>query len=146
MKKLVFISCLVLIQVSAFSQQSFLVKNQKYNFELNNKISNFYPTEKAMTLDISQINRPGERMKKTGIGLTIPGVALTGLGVWMMSTASALYYSSTTNQYGQTVEEGDPKGGFGVLVTALGVGMSVPGVILWTIGGSKLKRYKEEHP
>jgi len=145
MKKLLLIIGLVTIQMSVFAQQSFLVKNQKYNFELNNKISNFYPVEKTAFLDINQISRPGERMKKTGIGLTIPGVALTGLGVWMMSTASALYYSSTTVN-GQTTTEGDPKGGFGVVVTALGVGMSVPGVILWTIGGSKLRRYKEEHP
>ncbi|MGB1248634.1 MAG: hypothetical protein ACPG4Z_07090 [Chitinophagales bacterium] len=68
--------------------------------------------------------------KKAGIALTTIGLGLTATGIAMMATADELYYSASTN--GGT--QGDPKGGFGVVVTGMGVGGLITGAILWAKG------------
>jgi hypothetical protein len=88
-------------------------------------------------------DEPGVRMKRTGTALTIFGAILFVSGAALASQADALYYSSTTTSYG-TVEEGDPQGGLGVVMLAAGTGMMVPGIIFWSKGAKKYKRYQEE--
>jgi hypothetical protein len=90
---------------------------------------------------------PGVRMRRTGRALTIAGAVLFVSGIAMVSTADALYYNSNTtytNSGSGTVNEGDPRGGFGVALITGGVGMMVPGIIFWSKGSKKYRRYKEQ--
>ena len=82
---------------------------------------------------------------RVGKTLTIAGGVLLVGGIALVSTADALYYNSTTSN-GTTTESGDIKGGIGVLLIAGGVGMIVPGVIIWTKSKKKYNRYLKEHP
>ena len=75
--------------------------------------------------------------------MTVCGSALLVLGTAMVATADSYSYNySNTN--GQTQESGDPKGAFGVIFIVAGVGLTIPGIILWSKGAKKLKAYKEE--
>lgn len=85
---------------------------------------------------------PGMRMRNAGRTLTICGGALFIGGVIMMNNADELYYTTTHTQNG-TISEGDPKGALGVLMTVGGIGMVVPGIILWSKGQKKYNRYME---
>lgn len=85
----------------------------------------------------------GLRMRNTGRALTICGGALAIGGIIMMNSADELYYTTTSGPSG-TVEEGDPKGALGVLMTVAGVGMAVPGIIFWSKGQKKYNRYLEQ--
>jgi hypothetical protein len=85
---------------------------------------------------------PGERMRNAGRTLTICGGAMAIGGIVLMNNADELYYTSTYTQNG-TVTDGDPKGALGVLMTIGGVGMIVPGVILWSKGHKKYNRFLE---
>jgi len=87
---------------------------------------------------------PGLRMRNAGRTLTILGSAMLIGGIIVLSSADEMYYNSTTTSSG-TYEEGDPKAALGILMIAGGVGMTVPGVILWTKGAKKYKRYQEQH-
>lgn len=87
---------------------------------------------------------PGLRMRNAGRTLTIIGGAMLVGGVIVFGSAEDTYYSY--NSYnGTTYEEGDPKAAIGVLMMAGGLGMTIPGVILWTKGAKKYKRYREQH-
>lgn len=85
----------------------------------------------------------GLRMRNTGRALTIGGGALALGGIILMNNADELYYTSTSTPQG-TVEEGDPKGALGVLMTVTGVGAMIPGVIFWSKGQKKYNRYLEQ--
>jgi hypothetical protein len=85
----------------------------------------------------------GLRMRNTGRALTICGGALAIGGIIMMNSADELYYTTTSGPSG-TIEEGDPKGALGVLMTVAGVGMAVPGIIFWSKGQKKYNRYLEQ--
>jgi len=50
--------------------------------------------------------------------------------------------STTTN--GNTTTEGDPKAALGILMVTGGVGMTIPGIILWSKGSKKYKAYQAE--
>jgi hypothetical protein len=93
--------------------------------------------------DFHAVEAPGLKMRRTGSTLTIFGAILFVGGVALASSADALYYNSTTTN-GTTVEEGDPKGGIGVVMGAAGLGMMVPGIIFWSKGSKRFKRYQEE--
>lgn len=87
---------------------------------------------------------PGLRMRNAGRTLTIIGGALLVGGVIVFSSADETYYSY--NSYnGTTYEEGDPKAAVGILMMVGGLGTGIPGVILWTKGAKKYKRYLEQH-
>jgi hypothetical protein len=95
--------------------------------------------------DVGPVSAPrGLRMRNTGRVLTICGGALAIGGIVMMNSADELYYTSTTSSQSGTVEEGDPKGALGVLMTVSGVGMMVPGIIFWSKGQKKYNRYLEQ--
>jgi hypothetical protein len=85
----------------------------------------------------------GLRMRNTGRALTLCGGALAIGGILMMNSADELYYTTTSGPSG-VVEEGDPKGALGVLMTVAGVGMTVPGIIFWSKGQKKYNRYLEQ--
>lgn len=86
---------------------------------------------------------PGLRMRNAGRTLTIIGGALLVGGIIVFSSADETYY--TYNSYnGTTYEEGDPKAALGILMIVGGLGTSIPGVILWTKGAKKYKRYLEQ--
>jgi len=71
-------------------------------------------------------------MEKIGKKLTFIGLPLALLGGIMVSGADALYYECYNG-----VCDGDPRGGFGVIFLAAGVGLTGTGVVLWTVGKSK---------
>ncbi|NJM25659.1 MAG: hypothetical protein HC859_09380 [Bacteroidia bacterium] len=88
-------------------------------------------------------NAPGYRQRNTGRALTIMGGVMLVTGVVLVSTADATYYNTTVTSSG-TYEEGDPKGGFGTLMMAGGLGMTIPGIILWSKGSKRYNRYLEK--
>jgi hypothetical protein len=90
---------------------------------------------------VEKSNAPGQRNIRTGKTLTIAGGILVVGGVALMATADEIYYSSTSTPNG-TVEEGDPQGGIGAVLTLGGVGMIIPGAILWSKGRKKYAAYK----
>lgn len=90
-------------------------------------------------------NLPGQHGIRKGKTLTIIGGILLVGGVVLVSSADALYYNSTTTN-GTTTESGDIKGGLGVIMIAGGVGMIIPGIIIWSKNKRRYEQYKMEHP
>lgn len=90
-------------------------------------------------------NAPGMHRIKIGRGMTIGGSVLLVSGLALASTADSYSYSYTTNSNGQTTESGDIKGAVGIIFIAAGVGLTIPGVIIWSKGAKRLKQYKEEN-
>ena len=86
---------------------------------------------------------PGLRRKNIGTAMTIGGAVLVVGGIAMVSSADALYYNYSTGSNG-TYDEGDPKGALGILMITGGVGLIIPGLILWSKGGKRYKQYLEE--
>lgn len=86
---------------------------------------------------------PGLKMKKIGTTLTIGGSIFFVAGALLLSQADAYYYNSTTTN-GTTTTSGDPKGGFGVVMVAAGLGMMIPGIIFWSKGAKKYNAYKQQ--
>jgi hypothetical protein len=84
---------------------------------------------------------PGQRMIRVGKGLTIGGGVLLVGGIILMATADEIYYTQTTGPYG-TEEEGDPQGALGLVMAIGGVGMIIPGAIVWSKGKKKYNAYK----
>ena len=80
---------------------------------------------------ISLANEP-HPMEKIGKTLTFIGLPLAVIGGVMVSGADALYYECYNG-----VCDGDPKGGFGIIMLVAGVGLSGTGITLWTIGRAK---------
>jgi len=96
-------------------------------------------------LHIQTGNLPGQHGMKVGKTLTIAGGVLLVGGIVLVSTADALYYNSTTTN-GTTTEEGDIKGGLGVIMIAGGAGMVIPGVIIWSKSKKRYNQYLIDHP
>lgn len=88
------------------------------------------------------VDAPGQRMIRVGKTLTFTGIILVAGGVILMSTADALYYRASTSSYGGSQEEGDIKGALGVALTTGGVGMIIPGAIVWSKGKKKYAAYQ----
>jgi hypothetical protein len=82
---------------------------------------------------------PGERMRKLGRILTIGGVAM-GIGGIMVYNNRDEDYNNGYYQNGYYYYESDPNEVLGETMMVLGVGMVVPGVILWTKGAKKYNR------
>jgi hypothetical protein len=82
----------------------------------------------------------GERLRKSGIGLTIGGGVLTVVGISLLSSANI---STTTNQYGQSqYSSNDPNAQSGALCLLGGMGMLGAGIPLWIVGAHKMKKYR----
>lgn len=71
-------------------------------------------------------------LEKTGKILTLVGVPLAILGGIMVAGADALYYNCVNGTC-----EGDPRGGFGVVILGAGLGLTGTGITLWAIGKNK---------
>ncbi len=89
-------------------------------------------------------NAPGMHKIKVGRGMVIGGSVLLVSGIALAATADSYSYSYT-NTNGQTTESGDAKGAIGVIFIAAGLGLTIPGAIIWSKGSKRLKRYKEEN-
>jgi hypothetical protein len=86
---------------------------------------------------------PGLRMRNTGRTLTILGSAMLIGGIIVYSGADEGYYTSYYGTNG-SYEEGDPQAAVGILMIVGGAGMTVPGIIFWSKGSKKYKRYLEQ--
>jgi hypothetical protein len=86
---------------------------------------------------------PGLRMRKVGQTMTVIGGILFVGGIVVVSQADANTYSYQSNN-GYTQEEGDPKFALGVVMITHGIGLTVPGIILWNKGAKKFNRWTEE--
>lgn len=128
-----------LVIVLVILASSGLAMAQEYTFTSGENRSQYLHQKSLRT---ATVKLPGQRMRNVGRILTICGGALAIGGIVMMNNADELYYTSTQTQHG-TVNEGDPKGALGVFMTISGVGMMVPGVILWSKGQKKYNRYLE---
>ena len=107
------------------------------------KIERFSSTSVGpVAVQSNPIAVPGTRMRNTGRTLTIVGIPLLIGGIVMASSAESTQYTYTSTQ-GGSYEEGDPKGAVGALMAVGGAGMMVPGIILWSKGAKKMKRYNE---
>lgn len=81
------------------------------------------------------------KMKRTGVSLTVAGVASTILGIVMVSNAE---WETQSSSYGSSTTSNDPNAIVGSLLIGAGVGLTVPGVILGVIGNNKSKEYNEK--
>lgn len=82
-----------------------------------------------------------KKMKNTGIGLTIGGIASTMIGIALVSSAE---WETTSTEYGTNTTSSDPAAFGGLLLIGGGVSVSIPGIILTSIGGKKSKEYQSK--
>ena len=86
------------------------------------------------------------KMKSAGIGLTIGGSILTLSGFIMMVEGASRgsrydYLSSDSNYCGSDL----PASFYlGVLGTTLGISATAGGIVLWSIGGAKVRSYSKK--
>lgn len=85
---------------------------------------------------------PGERMMKVGKMLTAIGAGLVVGGVLVYNQRDPNYY--TKNTYGNTYGD-DPHEAGGQLLVGAGIGMIVPGVMVWVHGASKYRKHEEKN-
>jgi hypothetical protein len=93
-------------------------------------------------LDLEQYAKysKGERLKRTGIGLTVAGGLLTVIGINMLSSA---HVQTTTGPNGQTqYSSNDPNAQSGALCLLGGMGMLGAGIPIWIAGAHKVHKYK----
>ena len=89
-------------------------------------------------------NAPGARKVRIGRGMTIGGGILLIGGIALAANADSYSYNYTSTN-GQVEESGDAKGALGVVMIAAGVGLTIPGIIIWSKGAKRLKAYKVEN-
>ncbi|WP_028980287.1 hypothetical protein [Sporocytophaga myxococcoides] len=90
------------------------------------------PRETFIYVATPQQDKYTHPLKKVGKILTFSGLPLVLAGTMMVANADALYYNCNNGYC-----EGDPMGGFGVVILAAGIGVTTTGAILWGIGASK---------
>jgi hypothetical protein len=83
---------------------------------------------------------PGYRMRNTGRIMTIIGIPLFIGGIIVLNNLDENYYtvSSSSGYYDEVAVSP-----VGALMVVSGVGLTIPGVILWTKGAKKYKRHME---
>jgi len=96
-------------------------------------------TQKAETPVYTPV-LPGAKMKKAGMGMTIAGAACLGIGAALIGTAK---WQTVNTASGPSIGTRDIKGAIGVLLCLPGIGLTIPGAIVWSKGERKLKRYRE---
>ncbi|MEJ1238501.1 hypothetical protein WBG78_10240 [Chryseolinea sp. T2] len=84
---------------------------------------------------------PGQRMMKVGKILTCVGTATVITGLLVYNNRDPNY--STQGTYGTTYND-DPHESGGQLLVAAGVGMIVPGVMVWIHGSNKFRKHVEK--
>lgn len=105
---------------------------------------NLYPSTNVgpVAVKSAALTVPGTRMRNAGRTLTIVGIPMLIGGIVLAANAESTHYTYTSSQ-GGSYEEGDAKGALGVVMAVGGAGMMVPGIILWSKGAKKIKRYNE---
>jgi len=87
---------------------------------------------------------PGVRMRKAGRILTIIGGANLIGGFILFNSVDDISYTRY-DANGTAYFEMDGRAALGIVMMAGGLGMGIPGVILWTKGSRRYKRYLEQH-
>jgi len=85
------------------------------------------------------------KMKRAGIGLTIGGAVLAGVGTGLLID----YFDKYDNRYydygfGNDVEDLDMEYAIGVGMMSIGITAMGGGITLWSIGAAKSKSYKRK--
>lgn len=85
------------------------------------------------------------KMKRAGIGLTIGGAVLAGVGTGLLID----YFDKYDNRYydygfGNDVEDLDMEYAIGVGLMSIGITAIGGGITLWSIGAAKSKSYKRK--
>jgi hypothetical protein len=115
------VACIVCIQLTGLAQQDSLTLNGM----CQSKIVGF------------------TKMKNTGSQLTIMGATLTIAGIVLVSSSE--WKEETNNYNGQTnYTTNDPSALFGMVFIAAGVESLIAGIIVRSIGSSKVKQYKRK--
>ena len=133
----------LVILILFFSTISLFAQNNTFAGKLGNNnlyasnfnyITNFKPLGFSATNFNKSLREAADPspLIKTGKILTFIGLPLAIIGGIMVANSDALYYECVNG-----VCEGDPQGGFGILILASGIGMTGTGVVLWTIGKKK---------
>lgn len=120
------------IQAQSINNSALELNTTGVELALNTSVENqlqFNQNELNLILDKASERHP---LEKTGRILTYVGVPLAILGAVMVSSADELYYNCVNGDC-----DGDPQGGFGVMLLGAGVGMTGTGIVLWTIGAKK---------
>ena len=87
---------------------------------------------------------PGLRMRRAGRILTIIGGANLIGGFILLNSVDHVTYT-TYDSNGTAYVEMDGQAALGRVMMAGGLGMTIPGVILWKKGDKRYKRYIEQH-
>jgi len=132
------ISLFTFIQTS-IGQQSFSIRNQKYDFDLQNRISYTYALEKDSNDFVKISEYTGERMKGLGFFSAFQGIILTGIGIATLTEAKDYFYFSNSN----STDNGDPNEPLGLGLTTLGIGLTGSGIFLYSKGANLSKQYKD---
>jgi hypothetical protein len=99
--------------------------------------------KKTMRIAYEATKPPGLRMRGAGTIMTLCGGGLIIAGAIIAANADPNAGQTYVNSNGTTYTDGDVDQAMGVLGIVAGVGLTVPGVILWTKGNKKYKRYLE---
>ncbi|MBL0741242.1 hypothetical protein [Chryseolinea lacunae] len=92
-----------------------------------------------------QVSRPpGQRMRTAGTIMTLCGSAMIIGGLVIAGTADPNSGQTYQNSNGTYYTDGEMQEAVGVLGVIGGIGLTVPGIILWTKGAKKYNRYKEQ--
>ncbi len=133
-KPTLIIAILLLFSSKSFAQNIAFADKTNYitlsvlvnNYDSNQIHSKFSVSEFNTLIKEASTPHP---LVKTGKILTFIGIPLAIVGGIMVANSDALYYECING-----VCDGDPQGGFGILLLASGVGMTGTGIVLWTIG------------
>lgn len=82
---------------------------------------------------------PGMKQKTVGIALTSAGLGLLGVGAILMASSK---WQKIQTASGTSLNTNDPQGAIGMLMLLPGVGLTIPGGIVWGAGARKIKRYR----
>ena len=120
---------IILALLTIFAIQSSL--NAQVAVQINDSHQNLYE-RKVVTFN---------KMKRAGIGLTIGGAVLAGVGTGLLID----YIDKYDNRYyDYDLEDLDMEYAIGVGLTSLGITAMGGGITLWSIGAAKSKSYKRK--
>lgn len=85
------------------------------------------------------------KMKHAGVGLTIGGSVLTGIGLGLMVDGiRKVNNDDNYDPYSSSSVDGSGEVIIGYLGFVLGVSTTTTGIVLWSIGASKTNKYQQK--